>query len=310
MLSYRPFDLQSDAEIFARLYSTSVPDPISPQNVLDWWAPRKGKVRVHSLALDEEGRLVGSLQVDREDWMRPRHWFLKVIVTPERQRQGLGASLYGKALAVAHQRHALALESSLRDDDPASLRFAQKRGFEIEHHSFGSTLELTSFDETRCAPLLERQRGLRFFSLAEAGVTEANKRKLYELNRASGMDNPGNGGVFPDYDNFSQDVFNSSWFRAETQLLAADGDQWVGLSAVALYPEKLEAYNAFTGVLAAYRGRGLAQALKLQTIMMAKVAGMRVIRTDNDSQNAPMLAINRKLGYQPETGRYALLCKL
>jgi hypothetical protein len=28
--------------------------------------------------------------------------------------------------------------------------------------------------------------------------------------------------------------------------------------------------------------------------------------TDNDSQNAPMLAINRKLGYQPEPG----ICRL
>ena len=310
MLTYRPIDLINDAEPFARLYSTTVPEPISVENVRDWWAPHKGEKRVHTLVLDEQGGLIGSLQLDRETWMRPRHWFVKVIVSPARQRQGLGAQLYARALAAARQRHARALESSMRDDDPAALSFAEKRGFEIEHHSFGSCLRLTDFDEDRFATLMERQRGLRFFSLAEAGLTEANKHKLYELNRASGLDNPGSAGVFPDFATFSQNVFEAGWFRADTQLLAADGEQWVGLSAISLDEEKRQAYNAFTGVLAAYRGRGLAQALKLQTILKAKRAGMLVIRTDNDSDNAAMLTINHKLGYQPETGRYTLLCKL
>ena len=54
----------------------------------------------------------------------------------------------------------------------------------------------------------------------------------------------------------------------------------------------------------------LAQALKLQTILLAKKEGMRFIRTHNDSNNAPMLAINRKLGYKPEPGFYKLVCSL
>jgi hypothetical protein len=50
--------------------------------------------------------------------------------------------------------------------------------------------------------------------------------------------------------------------------------------------------------------------LKLQTILLAKQKGIRYVRTDNDSKNAPMLAINRKLGYKPEPGYYRLLCVL
>ena len=37
---------------------------------------------------------------------------------------------------------------------------------------------------------------------------------------------------------------------------------------------------------------------------------MRYIRTNNDSNNAPMLAVNRKLGYKSEPGLYRLLCEL
>jgi hypothetical protein len=50
--------------------------------------------------------------------------------------------------------------------------------------------------------------------------------------------------------------------------------------------------------------------LKLQTILLAKKEGLRFIRTHNDSNNAPMLAINRKLGYKPEPGYYKLACIL
>ncbi len=61
-------------------------------------------------------------------------------------------------------------------------------------------------------------------------------------------------------------------------------------------------YNMMTGVLTAYRGQEIAQALKRLAIDYAHRAGAVTIRTNNDFRNAPMLAINRKLGYQPEPG--------
>jgi hypothetical protein len=39
----------------------------------------------------------------------------------------------------------------------------------------------------------------------------------------------------------------------------------------------------------------------------ARLHGVEHIRTDNDWLNAPILAINRKLGYQPQPGKYMLL---
>ena len=68
--------------------------------------------------------------------------------------------------------------------------------------------------------------------------------------------------------------------------------------------------NFITGVLPAYRGRKIAQALKLIAIRYAKARGANYIRTDNDSENAPMLAINRKLGYKSQTGVYLLYKQL
>lgn len=303
-------NLETDAADMARIYSYTKVEPINEQTARDWWTLREGEVRFTTLALDENKKAIGYWDVDRETWMKPGRFFIKVIVVPEFRNRKLGAQMYADALRTAREQGATELESKVRDNDVISNKFAEKRGFKIEFHSFDSTLDLTRFDESKFDDLMARIHadGFRFFSLAEAGLTDENKHKLYEVNRETALDNPGNGGIFPDFYAFSKNVFDASWFRADTQIIASIGDRWAGLAAIGLYLDEGYAYNAFTGVLREYRGRGLAQALKLQTILLAKKEGARYIRTNNDSQNAPMLAVNRKLGYQPEPGFYSILC--
>jgi predicted GNAT superfamily acetyltransferase len=102
-------------------------------------------------------------------------------------------------------------------------------------------------------------------------------------------------------------IFNTnSWFRPDGQILAADGDKYVGLSAVGYFKDSNSAYNLMTGVMPEYRGRKIALALKLLSIRAAKSWGVDTIRTNNDSQNAPMLAINHKLGYVPQPGIFRM----
>lgn len=312
MITFRPMNLETDTADLARIYSVTVAEPITEATVRDWWTLREGEFRVTTLAFDEAGKVIGYWDVDHETWMHPGHFWFNLVLAPESRGRGLSAQMYSDALRVARGQAATHLESRVREDDPASLHFAEKRGFKIQFHTFESALDLADFDVHRFDDLLARVQagGFRFFSLAEAGVTEENKHKLYEVNRDSGLDSTGSDGVFPDFYAFSKNVFDASWFRADTQILAALGDRWVGLAAIGIYPEDNHAYNAFTGILREFRGRGLAQALKLQTILLARKEGVRYVRTNNDSQNVPMLTINRKLGYKPEPGYYRLLCAL
>ena len=55
-----------------------------------------------------------------------------------------------------------------------------------------------------------------------------------------------------------------------------------------------------TGVARAWRGRGLARALKAGTIAWALDNGLEALEGSNDIDNAPMRAVNRRLGYEPE----------
>lgn len=312
MATFRPLDLTTDAADMARLYSYTVPEHITAETICDWWTMRAGEIRATTLAFDENCHAIGYWDVDRETWMKPGYFYINVIVQPEARGHGLGAQMYNDALHVLRENGATHLNSRVRDMDMNSLKFAVKRGFKIEHHTFESTLQLADFNERRFGDLLARLHadGFRFFSLAEAGLTDENKHKLYELNRDAGLDNPGNDGIFPDYYAFSKNVFEASWFHADTQIIASYADRWVGLAAIGIYPADNHAYNTFTGVLREYRGRGLALALKLQTILLAKKMGARYIRTHNDSKNRSMLSVNRKLGYRPEPGHYELLCVL
>ena len=59
------------------------------------------------------------------------------------------------------------------------------------------------------------------------------------------------------------------------------------------------AYHDMTAVRRAYRGRGIAGALKRATIAWAIEHGLEALDTGNDDDNAPMRAVNLALGYRP-----------
>jgi RimJ/RimL family protein N-acetyltransferase len=54
-----------------------------------------------------------------------------------------------------------------------------------------------------------------------------------------------------------------------------------------------------TAVARDWRGRGVAMALKRATIAWAVARGLEALETANDTDNAPMRAVNQRLGYRP-----------
>ena len=80
----------------------------------------------------------------------------------------------------------------------------------------------------------------------------------------------------------------------------ADGEVvgYSSLLALAGQPGTLE--NQLTGVKRAWRGRGIAMALKREQARLAHEAGFERISTYNDEVNAPMRAVNTSLGFVPQ----------
>lgn len=271
---------------------------------------RQAQARLRSLGPIE--RLVGELEgqvvglSSLEPHLRGPGWAAwNVIVDREHRGRGFGRAL-SAALEPALAAHApRGLDAEVRDADSASRAWAERRGFALYAHRFESVLDLERFDAEPHAAELERARasGLRFFTMAEVPGEEAT-RQAYEMIAPSPQDPSGPQMSFETFrDRFMTDPF----MPPEGVVVAADGERWVGVSVpVWLGENREDLHTRFTGVDPAYRGRGLAVALKLLTVEYAKRAGAKRMRTSNDSRNAPILAVNRHLGYEPLPGVWQL----
>ena len=211
------------------------------------------------------------------------------------------------------ERHcARTITSEVRDNCLFSQSFAKRLRFENDRHLFQSNLDLEAFGESPFQHILAEasETGIRIRSLADFGDTPDARRKLYEVNAITDEDVPGWIGPDLSSEEFNEWVYESGWYRPDGQLLAADGDHWVGICAVRLFLEARRAYNVHTGIIRDYRRRHIALALKLAAIRYAREQNIRTLTTGSDSLNAPMLALNQKLGYVPVPGRYTLCRKI
>lgn len=312
-VSLRPLSTETDFPRFAELLNTVEPEPITAQVLHDWLASEPSdRVRRRVTAVDEQGYVVGFNDAGRDSWMEAGRFWLSVIVDAAWRRQGAGSRLFEDALQFVQEQDATLLETEVRDHLPASVRFAEQHGFTIDRHLYESTLDVTTFDERLFAGAIEavEAQGIRFCTLADMGDTLEAQRNLYEINRRYALDIPGREQTFAPFERFRKQVFAANWYRPDGQIVALDDDRWVGMAAVGYFEELNFMINMITGVEPSYRGRGIAFALKLLTIRCACRYKAAYIRTNNDSANAPILAINRKLGYQAQPGKYLMLRRL
>jgi GNAT superfamily N-acetyltransferase len=96
--------------------------------------------------------------------------------------------------------------------------------------------------------------------------------------------------------------FETPGIREDRMWIARQGDDVVGVS-VLLYPEtRGNVWTDWTGTARRIRGRGVARALKLETVAQALALGVTRVRTSNDGENAPILHLNEDMGYRPIPG--------
>jgi GNAT superfamily N-acetyltransferase len=278
---------------------------------------------LHVGAVTDEGLLVGYASVlgGSGTWV-PERFRVIVLVDGSWRGRGAGGALYRETERFAHEQGAAALDADVGEREAAGLAFAERRGFVRERHLFSSLLDLASFDAARFegAVAAAEDAGIRFTSLAAYPQDDASLARFADLLWELHVDAPG----WSATPRLTLEQVRSSyvdrpgWDPAGV-LLAVDttaADEWVALAHLTVdgsrSPEAqreagLWLYNAFTGVRRGYRGRGLAQAMKVNAAEYARGRGATAIRTHNDSTNAPMLAVNRKLGYRPEPGYFKMV---
>lgn len=296
MLEVRTATSDEDFGHVASIVSRVSPDaPISIEEIR--WAEQAYPGGRRFLAwLD--GRPVGAGGAGRAySWPAdfPALWG-NISVLPEFRRRGVGSAILHEMAAVARAAGKELLMGRTTSDRVESLEFAAHRGF-IEHER----MKVVALDlQGVVRPAVDPPKGIVVTSLeARPDLVEG----VYAVAVEAMPDIPGDGPQAPaTLEEFRvRDVDRDSVPPgAFAVALDESTGEAVGYANLMLLAGGSKvAWNGMTAVRPAWRGRGVAQALKRATIAWAIDHGLREIETANDLDNAPMRAINRTLGYEP-----------
>lgn len=303
MFTLRPA-LDQDFEAMVGIRNRLSPEPFTATQMRDFTAANRANSNTYELWVaeaPEQGVIAYGLVVQADE-MPPGWWYMRVQTDPDQKGKGAATALFNHLESIARAGGAVEIESQVRGDDDTSFAWAERRGFRSDRLRTESVLDLTSFDASRFAGAVEKSAatGIRF-EMHYPILPESDEflMRMYDMHAETFPEVPAFVPPFPPYETWVKE------FRGEGRpkgnvfsIFACDGDRIVGESSITL-PELAEAsaYTMYTAVRKAYRGRGLALALKLLTIEAAKARSVTRMRTNNDSDNPAMLAVNEKLGY-------------
>ena len=260
------------------------------------------------------GAMVGSaglLRNPRED-DASRPWIFGEVDRAH-NRRGIGAYLYERVRVEALRRGAGGVRCHCRLEVPSDFAFLERRGFVERRRSWLSELEVAHARTEGAAEAEQRllASGIEFTTLALEGAdSEKVQRRLFDLDTAASADVPRIGSYTPiSFDEFRQVELTGSGFRPESWMIAKSGAEYIGLSYGwhnELAPTLLE--QSLTATRREYRGRGIAQVLKVRLIEFARTHGYERIITSNDSLNLPMWRLNERLGFRKTSVRIQAEC--
>jgi mycothiol synthase len=308
-LIVRPYEADDANAYVDYLNATGVPTTI--EEFLERAASSKAVFT--RLVAEEDGAIVGNAIVQVLPDLPEDTVWCTVRVAEARRGRGVGTALL-EALAETELARGKALRAQSQDGDPATLAWAERRGFRLLRHTLLNLLDLAAFDEAAHAGRLERvaEQGVRIVSLAsllaEAGddAAEALWDRVHSLWAGLLASTPDHGGEEDsDPERLRGLVRDHPATSPEGILIAERQGEWLGLTHVWTHrPDRF--HVPLTGVRPEFQGRGLATALKVAGIAFARRSGAAVLSTNNDAGNTAILAVNERLGFRRESGEWIL----
>jgi mycothiol synthase len=231
---------------------------------------------------------------------RPRRVDTLITVLAGHRRRGAGTALYEAISKWASERRADELEVSVSGDDPESLSYAQRRGFTEDRRQVGLVLSLSGVSPLRVGP----PAGIEIVTWA---LRPELARGMYEVDLEIHPDIPGFEDVaLEPFEDWMAHNMQRPTDSPEATFIALEDDEVVGFAKLSL-TAPTAAGHAMTAVKRAWRGRGIAAALKAAQINWALDNGYTELHTSNEKQNAPIQRLNAHLGYRPRVERIHLV---
>lgn len=228
--------------------------------------------------------------------------FTLITVLPEHRRHGVGSALLRAVSAWTTGRGLRELEAPVLDNDPESVAFGEARGFVEERRELGVVLRLSEIDP----PPIEPPEGVEIVTWAQRPELA---RGLYEVACEALPDIPGaEDETVEPFEDWLAHEMQGSGDRPEATFVAIAGDEVVGYAKFSLTAaQPTTAHHDLSGVKRAWRGKGVARALKAAQINWALANGYRELHTRNEQRNEPIRRLNAQFGYRPGIGRVYLV---
>jgi GNAT superfamily N-acetyltransferase len=229
---------------------------------------------------------------------RPSVGSALLTVLAERRGRGVGTTLYRELSRWCAAQRVETIEAMVEADDEESLGYARRRRFiEVERYP-KRVLELGDL----VAPAVAPPSGVEIVSWAERPEVA---RGIYAVAVEAYADVPGGEDeVMESFEDWLVHDMQGSSDRPDATFVALAGDEVVGYAKFSLTAaQPAVAFHDMTGVKRAWRGRGVAGALKRAQIGWAKANGYERLETGNEVRNEPIRRLNASLGYRETPGR-------
>ena len=294
----------ADAEFVADLETAVRPDdPRDPVTLKDYWRNPEENAKIE--------RFIGEIGGERVAFAVQRH---QVWKTPKRYGNVTGDLMPGHRTPARIDALFAAMEERSRadgtktftiwcwEDDRLRVDVVKARGYVEERRQRFWELDLVANRaklEAMAAQSRAKMRDEKIRVLTVDRDTDPEKwKKLWRMSEEAIRD-------IPTTEPFTETTFDDfmKWMRSpglrEDRIwIARDGDAILGVSILSYPPKRGVVSTDWTGVARAGRGRGVARAVKCETVMQAIALRVDRIRTDNDFKNAPILHINETMGYK------------
>jgi GNAT superfamily N-acetyltransferase len=250
---------------------------------------RRTRARMRCFGFEREGSLVGWASAgwawyQEDDTMG----FASVCVDPAHRGSGVGSALAEAAdLHLAELGMRVIRAGSL--DLPAARALATDRGFT----EIGSS-SVSAVDPRAVVPR-PVPAGVELLTVAELD----DPRALWEADSAIVADVPHVPPETTTFEDWLADWWDGPLIDRDASVAALVDGTVVALTFITLDRSTGRAENNLAGTRRGHRGRGLATLVKSHSLARAAALGATIAVTDNEERNAPMLAVNTRLGYRP-----------
>ena len=296
-IAVTPARSDRDLDAFVAITNDVVPEWPTSREELRWAGERyPGGARFLARV---DGRVAGAATTGRI-WALDaayERWWLSIAVTETDRRRGIGGALLRACSEAAWAAGKTGFQGDVLETRPASLAFFEHRGFVVYERMQAVRLRVPGLEP----PQVAAPDGVALTTLAQrpdliAGVHAVATAAFPDIPH---VDEPITAGTLEEFrvrDVDRPGIPHDGFFVA---LDAASGAV-VGYASLLYAPgSDTIAYHDMTAVHPAWRGRGVARALKRATISWAIEHRLEWLETGNDEGNLPMRAVNARLGYTP-----------